>query len=268
MPVKERHAADLPAPPTLDLSGAALFLDLDGTLAPIAATPDAVWPDPRRTQLLIRLQTALGGRLAMVSGRSMADIDRIVEGGVTAVAAVHGLVRREADGSVHESTPHPGLALAARRLAAFAAERPGLLVEDKRLSLALHYRQAPERAAEVRKLARVLAVETGLTLQHGAMVEELRTPGPDKGDSLCAFLNRAPFKGARPIFVGDDHTDEHGFRAAQSLGGMGIQVGPRRPTEARFALAGVDAVLDWLEASLPKAAQNPVLRNSGRRVVG
>ena len=240
----------LPAPKPLRLGETALFLDLDGTLAPIAARPQDVHPDPRRTSLLERLALSLGGRLAVVSGRTLGDIDRILEGCVHAVAAVHGLVRRDPDGQVFESRPHPALAYATEALRAFAARDTGLIVEEKAgLSVALHFRLASNQADAARMLARTLAAETGLALQDGDMVEELRTPGASKGDSVRAFMVMPCFAGARPVFVGDDTTDEDGFEAAQALGGMGVMVGAHRATGARFRLADVDAALAWLEAA-------------------
>lgn len=246
----EELTVGLPPPKPLVLTDAALFLDLDGTLAPIAARPQDVRPDPRRSHVLSRLQAALGGRLAVVSGRTLADVDRILERRVTCVAAVHGLVRREADGTVHEATPHPALGDAAARLREFAARDSGLLVEEKGLSVAIHYRLAQACGAAAEELAQQLAADTGLTLQHGDMVEELRTPGPTKGDSVADFMAQAPFAGARPIFIGDDATDEHGFAAVEGMGGLGILVGPPRLTEAQCRLRGVDETLAWLEAAL------------------
>lgn len=248
--ISEELTVDLPAPQPLRLDATALFLDLDGTLAPIAARPQDVRPDPRRTQLLERLSAALDGRLAVVSGRTLADIDRILEGRVAAVAAIHGLVRRDADGLLSEHPPHPALAEAMQRCREFAGRDTGLIVEDKGLSVTLHYRLAPSHAQAARRFAVELAAETGLTLQHGDMVEELRTPGPTKGDSVAAFLEAPPFAGARPVFLGDDATDEHGFEAVQAHGGLGILVGAGRPTAARRRLKGVEEVLAWLEACL------------------
>lgn len=242
--------AALPAPKALRLDEIALFLDLDGTLAPIAARPQDVRPDPRRTSLLARLSGALEGRLAVVSGRTLTDVDRILEGKVTSVAAVHGLILRDPHGRVTQAEPHPGLAEARRRFGDFAARDSGLIVEEKGLSVALHYRLARAQAEAARVCAQALADETGLFLQAGDMVEELRTPGPTKGDSVAAFLQMAPFAGARPVFVGDDATDEHGFEAVSETGGVGVLIGPLRPTSARFRLAGVDAALAWLEAAL------------------
>jgi trehalose 6-phosphate phosphatase len=166
------------------------------------------------------------------------------------VAAVHGLVRRTPDGQVSETAPHPALAGALERLREFAGQDSGLIVEEKGLSVALHYRLARAHAAAARQLAGDIAEATGLYLQHGDMVEELRTPGPNKGDSVADFLEIAPFKGARPVFVGDDATDEHGFEAVQMLGGQGVLVGPTRKTAARFRILGVEEALAWLEASL------------------
>ncbi|WP_340644990.1 trehalose-phosphatase [Phenylobacterium sp.] len=237
------------APPPLALAKAALFLDLDGTLAPIAARPQDVVPDPRRTGILDKLMTGLEGRLAVVSGRTLSDIDRILESRVPAVAAVHGLVLRDVDGVIRQAKPHPALPEAVAALRLLAAAHPGMLVEDKTLSATLHYRGAPEQGQAARMEAERIAARTGLALQPGDMVVELRTPGPTKGDSVEAFLAHAPFTGATPVFLGDDLTDEDGFAAAQRLGGYGVLVGPARATAARLRLDDVNAALAWLEAA-------------------
>lgn len=246
----EEITVQLPAPKPLSLRDCALFLDLDGTLAPISARPQDVRPDPRRTGLLERLAGALHGRLAVVTGRTLEDADRILEGRVSAVAAVHGLIRRDASGLMHAHTPHPRLHEAAEAFRRFAARDSGLLVEEKGLSVALHFRLARSCAPAARACARRLAAETGLTLQDGDMVAELRTPGPTKADSVRAFMAEAPFAGATPVFMGDDVTDEDGFAAALELGGAGILVGAPRATRAKYRLPGVDAALDWLEDAL------------------
>ncbi|WP_309644232.1 trehalose-phosphatase [Phenylobacterium sp.] len=240
----------LEAPPArLALRGVALFLDLDGTLATIVERPQDVRPDPRRTSMIERLLAALDGRLAVVSGRSLEDIDHILEGRVTTVAAIHGLVRRDANGVIGRAPPHPGLVEAIARLQAFAQRDPNLLIEDKALSLALHYRQAPHLARDVQDLAVQIAADTGLSLQPGDMVVELRTPGASKGDSIRAFMTEPPFAGAMPVFLGDDLTDEHGFFAVRALGGYGVLVGGARRTLARYRLPDVEAALAWLEAA-------------------
>lgn len=226
-----------------------MFLDIDGTIAPIAARPQDVKPDPRRTRLLERLSAALDGRLAVVTGRTLAEVDQILDGRVTCVAAVHGLVRRDGDGALHEPQPHPGLKPAVQAIRAFAARDDGLIVEEKGASVALHFRLARAHAAEAKVLARRLANDTGLFLQHGDMVEELRIPGPSKGDSIRIFMQAPVFRGATPVFAGDDLTDEHGFAEVERLGGYGVLVGRPRPTQARFGLRNVEDVMAWLEAA-------------------
>ncbi|MBN8528462.1 MAG: trehalose-phosphatase [Caulobacterales bacterium] len=246
MPTPAGHA-DLLPPPSPDLDGVALFLDMDGVLAPIAATPEAVVAHPRRTAVLTALTRRLEGRLAILSGRTIAEIDRIADGAVASVAGVHGLERREF-GQVRRSVADPALGDAVAAFRDFARSRPGARVEDKGLSTALHYRQVPDHAHAALDLALDLAAATGLTLQRGDMVVELRTPGADKGAALRAFMALAPFAGATPVMLGDDLTDEDAFRAAADLGGHGVLVGPSRPTAAAWRIADQSQVLDWLES--------------------
>jgi trehalose 6-phosphate phosphatase len=239
-------------PPGLDLDDA-LFLDLDGTLAPIEARPDDVVFDRRRAELVSRLEQRLGGAVAVISGRTLAEVDRILGGTLACVGAVHGLVRRGPQG-VCRTEPSPRLAEARQELGALAEAWPGLILEDKALSVAVHYRGAPERADAVKAAAARLAVRTGLVLQAGLMVCELRTPGGGKGEALDAFMGERPFAGRRPVMVGDDLTDEHAFEAATARGGFGVLVGPARRTAARYRLDDVDAVADWLGAALNASA--------------
>ncbi|MDI6624903.1 MAG: trehalose-phosphatase, partial [Brevundimonas sp.] len=131
---------------------------------------------------------------------------------------------------------------------AFARTRPGIIVEDKAVSAGLHYRGAPAEGEAALALAKDLAGQTGLALQAGNLVVELKTPGTSKGTALKAFMQEPPFAGAVPVMLGDDLTDEDGFRAAETLGGFGVLVGPPRETAARYGLPDVDAVLAWLNA--------------------
>jgi trehalose 6-phosphate phosphatase len=232
-------------PPTMD--GIALFLDLDGTLAPIAATPDAIVLDFRVPDLLPRLAEKLSGRVAIISGRSLENVDRILSGSIVPVAGVHGLERRTASGVRIGIPAHPRLVQAHEEFLRLADVHPGLLVEDKGLGVALHYRGAPEFAETAPELGRRLAASTGLALQEGDMVVELLTPGQDKGAAVLAFMTEAPFAGGVPVFVGDDLTDEHAFAIVSASGGFGIRVGPERDTKARYRLANVDAVIAWLQ---------------------
>jgi trehalose 6-phosphate phosphatase len=227
-----------------------VFLDLDGTLAPIAARPDMVGPDSRRNALLGELSRALDGRVAIISGRAILEVDRILDGCVACVAGLHGLERRGPGGGVQTAEVHSGLAAALPAARAFAADYPAMLVEDKKLAIALHYREAPETAAQAVDFARRLAWMTGLKLQEGQMVVELRSPGDDKGDMVRAFMAEDPFKGHRPLFIGDDLTDEDGFAAAAKLDGYGVLVGSPRQSLATGRLPDVDAVLDWLQDAI------------------
>lgn len=240
----------LERPPALDLGRVALFLDLDGTIAEIAPQPGDVGPLAARTALLLRLGERLDGRLAILTGRTLQDADRILDGSVTTAAAVHGLVRRDPAGAVETSAPSPGIAAAREALQALAMSRPGLVLEEKELSLALHYRHAADSAEGVLDATRRIADSHGLSVQAGAMVSELRTPGPHKGDALRDLMAAPPFAGFTPIMVGDDLTDETAFTAAADLGGWGVLVGPPRSTAARSRLDGVSDVMTWLLESL------------------
>lgn len=245
----------LARPGALDLDRSALFLDLDGTLVPIAPRPQDVGPDPARTDLLRRLGERLSGRLAVISGRTIIEVDRILDGAVAAVAGVHGLERRWPDGTTEQPPPDPALAAAQDELAALNARYPALLIEDKGLALGIHYRAAPEAAHDVEDTARLIAARTGLVIQTGDMVVELRGLGARKGDAVNAFMHQAPFLGTIPYFVGDDLTDEDGFSAVRAFGGEGVLVGPPRATAASRHLEDVAAVLNWLGAAVRHAGR-------------
>jgi trehalose 6-phosphate phosphatase len=235
---------------SIPVARAALFLDLDGTLAPIADWPDDVQPHETRTSILRWAEGALSGRLAILSGRTVSEVDRIVDKAVTCVAGVHGLQRRDPAGRMEAAPRHPALGDVREVFEVLARARRGLLVEDKGTSVALHYRKAPEAAEAVADTARRLAEATGLVFQAGDMVAELRSPGPDKGDALAAFMGELPFQGSAPIFIGDDITDERGFFVARSGGGIGILVGDARSTAAAARLETPSDVLAWIACSL------------------
>lgn len=224
----------------------ALFLDVDGTLAEIVDDPEAVAVDPRTIAALGRLAARLHGAVALISGRPIAVLDALFAPLSLPAAGLHGLERRDAEGRVHRSAA-PAAELAGIRSAfiAFAADRPGLLVEDKGLTVALHYRKAPAMEAEAVALARSLESDA-FRLQRGRMVVELRPVGPDKGDAIESFLAEPPFAGRRPVFAGDDVTDENGFAAVNRRGGHSIRIGAASATQAGFLLADVAALRDWL----------------------
>jgi trehalose 6-phosphate phosphatase len=237
-------------PPKLDRL-AALFLDVDGTLLEIAARSDLVRTPRTLPALLGDLGAQRGGALALISGRPLAELDRLFRPWCGAAAGVHGLERRRFNGTF---AGHTDVAAAVAldqirpRLAAFACARSGLLLEDKHSALALHYRAVPERAAEVRALAETLCRQAGsaLRLIAGKMVVEFQSRSANKGAAIAAFLSESPFLGRRPIFLGDDATDEDGFAEIARRGGVAIRVGEPAKTRASYALPSVAAALAWL----------------------
>jgi len=233
-------------PPACEI---ALFLDVDGTLLHIAATPDAVSIDPAAVALLERAFRATGGATALITGRRIADVDRLFAPLALPVAGQHGFERRDAAGALHRHAQSlPELAAMRAPLAAFAADHPGVLIEDKGLSVAAHYRLAPGAGPALGALVERLAAESGgvLAIQRGKMVFELRPAGKDKGTAIAEFLDEPPFRGRTPVFVGDDLTDEYGFSVVNGHGGVSVKVGDG-PTEAVARLPDVDAVRAWLE---------------------
>lgn len=239
----------LAPPPLLDCARDALFLDFDGTLVPIAERPDAIAPDPSLPHLIARLRVALQGRVVIVSGRRISDLDLHLKSSSLLAAGLHGAELRGTE--AHEAHPDVHRALARAR-SDVSRNGGGLFVEDKGLAIALHYRARPELQVLAEKLAARAARESEglLEVQPGNMVVELRPAGTDKGHAVLTFLQEPLFAGARPIFAGDDLTDEAGFAAANGAGGHGVIVGERQPTAARFALFDAQAVHRWLVASL------------------
>jgi trehalose 6-phosphate phosphatase len=236
----------LPPPPDL-LNGAALFLDFDGTLVELAERPDAITVAPTLAPLLKRLRRRLEGRLAIVSGRALADLERYVPVPDLPFSGSHGTELRLGDGTrvaLHRPQGLDGVREQVRR---FAGAEDGLLIEEKPAGVALHYRLAPEAGQSVAAFMEKVGRAEGFVVQHGNMVVELRPPGADKGDAVRAFMVEPAFAGARPVFVGDDLTDEHAFAAVSEMGGAGVLVGPGRDTAARFRLPSVAAVAAWLE---------------------
>lgn len=237
-------------PSPLLLAGASLFLDLDGTIVELAETPDAVRISQATRDVLALAISKLDGRVAIVSGRAAEDVAALVPDLPLQIGGSHGAELRWPDGRHRTPARNPALDHALGEMRAFAARRPGLLVEDKPFGVALHYRLVPQLDTEVRALALHLSRETGLPLQPGKMVQELKTSPRDKGNAIAAFMAEAPMKHGVPIFIGDDDNDEAGFAIAAQLGGAGILVGAERPTGALWRLPSVSATLAWLAAGL------------------
>jgi len=241
--------SSLARPPRHLLRSAALFLDFDGTLVEIAARPDAVSVSERLAALLRQLSETLEGRIAIISGRPVAGVRALLDTLSIAIAGSHGQEILWPDGRLILPERPADLDRILKVMTEFAQNRPGLLVEEKPLGAALHYRGAPEERDASHQLAQVLARESGLHIQTGKMLVELRSGAGDKGTALRALMAAEPMAGHRPVFIGDDDTDEPAMAAAQTLGGAGILVGAPRPTAARYRLANVAETLDWLETA-------------------
>ena len=235
------------------------FFDIDGTLVDFADAPSKVRVDRALVRLLGRLRDAAGGAVALISGRSVADIDRLFGPARFCVAGQHGAERRDAAGMLHRlGSPSARLREVGRKLERLAVSHPSLVLEDKGMNLALHYRRAPRLGSKVRAAVRKLARELGdaFEVQNGKMVIEIKPSGRDKGTAIAEFMREKPFRHRLPVFVGDDRTDEFGFRVVNRLGGLSVKVGKGR-TAARRRLPDTAAVRDWLAqyASAPSPAR-------------
>ena len=239
-----------PAPPS-PAPDWALFLDVDGCLLDFAPHPSEVIVPADLQPTMLRMSRWLGGAFAIVSGRSLDSIDAMFgELRAMPAAGMHGLERRESDGA-RTSPP-----LAPEALEAVAAEAsriahafPGAIAERKGPNLALHWRAAPAARDAFRAFAAAaLRVLPDYRAQGGDMVLELRPGGatPDKGSAVETFMAQTPFRGRRPVFVGDDLTDEHAFQIVNARGGLSILVGDRTPSAARWWLPNPAAVRAWL----------------------
>jgi trehalose 6-phosphate phosphatase len=227
----------------------ALFLDFDGTMVDIAPQPQAVHVPEPFLGVLRDVHAYLGGAVAVISGRPIAQIDELLAPLQLAVAGVHGTERRGADGTMTLLHTHP-LGHVEQAARALAVRHPGLLLEYKRGSLALHYRQVPELEQEcLQAMQAAVAESPGLTLLRGKMVIEAKPGGAGKGLAIENYLAEAPFAGRMPVFIGDDVTDEVGFSTVQRLGGVGIKVG-EGATAAQRRLADPTALRQELRAVL------------------
>jgi len=240
------HASQpVPPLPCFDPSWA-LFLDVDGTLIEFARRPDEIEPRPELIETLGMLQRTFP--LALISGRRISDLDRLFAPLRLPAAGQHGAERRSADGQINLApVPQDVLIPARTTLGDWMRGRPGVVLEDKGLSMAVHYRGAPEREREASEVLEKAARPLGgmYEVRSGKMVAELRPSGYDKGRAIEAFMGEVPFMERVPVFVGDDATDEEGFKVVNRMGGLSIKVG-EEPTVACWRLASVSEVLEWL----------------------
>ncbi len=237
------------APPDVVLDRSALFLDFDGTLVDIAERPDHIALAQGTIGLLSALRERLGGALAIVSGRDIADLDRYLSPLQLCMAGVHGLVRRDAEGCRHDAPLDASvLAQFKAALTARLSDCDGLLVEEKTGAVALHYRRRPELAPACQAAVATAVAELGgadLRVMHGKMVIETRLDGHTKGTAIAAFMKEAPFRDRQPVFAGDDVTDEDGFAVVDRAGGVAIKVG-EGDTRAAYRMASPALLRAWL----------------------
>ncbi len=249
-PPRHVHPGQTPNGP---VTGLAVFLDVDGTLLDIATTPDAVVVPSGLTSLLAALQARPGHAMALISGRSLATLDRLFSPCRFPAAGLHGIERRDARGTIHRAgVDTAGLVGARATLSRRVAGEPGLLLEDKGLTLALHYRREPglEPLARAAMAEALSQAGSGWHLQPGKAVIELKPCAANKATAIEAFMQEPPYAGCRPVFIGDDVTDEDGFAAVNAMGGLSVRVGDGHATHAREILPDVGAVYAWLNGLL------------------
>jgi len=224
-----------------------LFLDVDGTLLELADHPGAVFVDTELTSLLARLRAAAGGAVALVSGRTIADLDRLFGDPTLLLAGMHGCERRDAQGKLHVApVALEQLAQLRAGLQRLVARHPGLMLEDKGAGLALHFFRARELEHELRAEVSLLAAPLvpHFAMLDGHAVIEVKPAAHTKDSAVSAYMEEAPFRGRLPIFIGDDQTDYGGFAAARRFAGLAVAVGSR--VKAEWWLPDPAAVRQWL----------------------
>jgi trehalose 6-phosphate phosphatase len=230
--------------------GWALFLDVDGTLVDIAPAPQEIVVSADLPALLGRLARRLGGSLALVSGRTIAELDRLFHPFRFPAAGVHGSERRDALGRLHfTGLTSADLEPARAELRRFVAHHPAVLLEDKGLSLALHFRQAPELEAAAREALERVRVQlpADAHLQPGHCVIEVKGGSSSKRLAVEQFMQEPPFAGRVPVYAGDDLTDLDALAYVQSAGGHGVFVGPESKPGYGW-LPQPAAVREWLRS--------------------
>jgi trehalose 6-phosphate phosphatase len=231
-----------------DPGALALFLDVDGTLIDFAATPEAARAPADLPAILQAASSRTAGALALISGRSIAELDRLMAPLQLPAAGLHGAEFRFTEAAL-PSTAASLPPQFVQKLAAETARFPGARFEDKGASVAIHFRAAPSLAAELHELLLRYLARAGtppLELMVGELVYELKPPGFDKGTAIRAFMQHTPFTGRTPIFVADHVIDQAGFDTASSLGGYGLSVGSKLPGAIDF-FPDTASVRAWLK---------------------
>ncbi len=230
---------------TLDYKNYALFLDIDGTLLDIAETPHSVIVPPSLSGILDRLSRKMGGALALISGRNIVSIDALFHPlKFPAAGSLGAEWRMSSNATVEEGSRLPTLFV--QRVKTAFENIQGIVVEDKKFSLAVHYRQAPHtRQSLYDKLVQLAApFQPELDVVEGKMVFEIACCGQDKARILKRFLEYAPFSGRRPVFIGDDAVDASAIEYCRRKGGVGIWVGKQSDGDC---MADPQSVRNWLE---------------------
>lgn len=239
------HEIDSPERKTAPLNREiALFLDFDGTLVEIAPSPEGVHLDRRVAPALTVLRDQLGGALALVSGRPIGFLDEVLAPHRFDIAGLHGAQIRVDDELRSQADAHEGMRGALRDLVRFANSHVGIIVEDKRISAALHWRLAPSLESEALSLMRDIArrMGPGIRLQEGKAVAELVPAGASKGSAIAWLMATPTYAGRQPVFIGDDITDEDGFKAVNAMGGVSVRIGADRESHATCRLASPTAL--------------------------
>jgi trehalose 6-phosphate phosphatase len=235
--------------PSLLQHDEALLIDFDGTLVEIAAHPEAITVPAMLPELLAQLEQALGGALALVSGRRFEDLRRHLAPFAPIGAGLHGAELCLEPGADPLRSEAGDTAALATALQARLGDCAGVRIEDKGGAVAVHFRQAPAQQAACEQALGALAPGHGFVVRPGHMLVEARPPGADKGTALRRLMQGPAFVGRRPVFIGDDVTDEDGIAAAEALGGRGIRVGAHGP-ETAARLPDPAGVRRWLRQSL------------------
>jgi trehalose 6-phosphate phosphatase len=225
-----------------------LFLDVDGTLIELTDSPLDTFADQGLKTLLGHVAERLGGALALISGRSIGYLDALFSPLKLPAAGLHGVERRKASGIMHgASFVDSQLTQARAAVNALVIAHPGISVEDKGRTLAVHYRMAPQHETAVRQALADIAQPLGSNyhIQEGSMVLEIKPRGFSKATAIKAFMQEPPFSGRKPVFLGDDLTDQDGFKTVEDQGGISIAVGDRVHGQYRFET--VSAVRAWLQ---------------------